>query len=411
MQTEKQTKTCAILPHCDIRAMEGIISSLGKRGIPLVGLSSNPKCIAFYSKYLTQKLVSPDPKEEAHFIKYLMDEVPRGVLLTSNDQTAVLFARHEEKLRAQGFLLNVPPLEKLLEGFDKLQCYTNAKRLGVPTAETIMIASREEAWAAAERLGFPHIIKPTRLAGGNYIRINSSADVVPAFQKMLELVKRPENRVMGANLIAQRWLNYKVDDIWCVESYYDTQGQACGFWPVRKWRTVIYKDGTYGSRLYAGECLEQSDLADLSRRLLYGLEWRGFAHLDWVYLPQEKTFCLTEINPRLPGFSLFPSRSGFEMAYYYYADLVGEGFVVPPMKSAAYFEIFRNPGDVSSTLVACLRKQYSFKKFVTSYWREFFSRRPFIVDYFERQDPVRTVRHILRTFSSYVVDFFKLIRR
>lgn len=411
MEPDRQAKPYAIIPNCETRAMEGIIGSLGRRGIPLIGLSTDPKCTAFYSKFLTKKLVSPDPKDEDRFIAYLVEKVPKGVLLTSNDQTAVLFARHEESLRQHGFLLNVPPLEKLLDGFDKWQCYLNAKRLGIPTAETLLITSQEEALAAADHLGYPHIIKATRLAGGNYKRINSPEEVLPAFDQMQALVTSPPNLVMNASLIAQKWLTYEVENIWCVESYYDTHGKARGFWPIRKWRTVIYKDGTFGSRLYAGECVEQPELTELSRKLLDGLEWRGFAHLDWVYLPQEKTFSLTEINPRLPGFSFFPSNAGFEMAYFYYADLVGETFSVNPLKKTVYLEMLRHPGDFTSTLIACARGQYPFRKFTNSYFSAFFGQRKLVVDYFESCESKRSLVNGARISNSFIKEIFSLIKR
>ena len=404
MEPDRLTKPYAIIPNCETRAMEGIISSLGKRGIPLIGLSTDPKCTAFYSKYLTQKLISPDPKDEDRFIAYLVEAVPKGVLLTSNDQTAVLFSRHEESLREHGFLLNVPPLEKLFDGFDKWQCYLNAKRLGIPTAETLLITSQEEALAAADHLGYPHIIKATRLAGGNYKRINTPEEVLPAFDQMQALVTSPQNLVMNASLIAQKWLNYEVENIWCVESYYDTHGKARGFWPIRKWRTVIYKDGTYGSRLYAGECVEQEELATLSRTLLDGLDWRGFAHLDLMYVPKEKTFFLTEINPRLPGFSFFPSHAGFEMAYFYYADLVGEVFEVPPVINSIYFEILRHPGDFTSTLVACLKKKYSFKAFIGSYVKALTSKVPVYIDYFDMNEKKMTFNNFLKILKSLAFE-------
>ncbi|MDO3379746.1 hypothetical protein [Geoalkalibacter halelectricus] len=411
METDRQAKPYAIIPNCETRAMEGIIGSLGRRGMPLIGLSTDPKCTAFHSKFLTQKLISPEPKDEARFISYLVEKVPKGVLLTSNDQTAVLFARHEGLLRQHGFLLNVPPLEKLLDGFDKWQCYLNAKRLGIPTAETLLINSREEALAAADRLGFPHIIKATRLAGGNYKRINTPEEVLPAFDQMQALVTSPQNLVMDASLIAQKWLNYEVENIWCVESYYDTQGKARGFWPIRKWRTVIYKDGTFGSRLYAGECVEQPELTELSRKLLDGLEWRGFAHLDWVYLPQEKTFSLTEINPRLPGFSFFPSNAGFEMAYFYYADLVGEDFEVPSLKRSVYFETLRHPGDLTSTFVACFKKQYDFRTFFTSYANSIFSSKPIVIDFFDKNEKNMTWNNFLKILMGTASELKKIFKR
>lgn len=255
---------------------------------------------------------------------------------------------------------------------------------------------------------YPFIIKATTLAGGNYVKISKPCEVMAAYEKMSELISRPENIPLQPRLLAQEWLEYEMEDIWCVEAYYDQKGKARGFFPIKKARTVIYKDGTYGSRLYAGESMANDILTESTRRLLDSLEWKGLAHLDWVYCRDKGQYYLTEINPRLPGFSFFPSQAGFEMGYYYYADLTGQPFECHHTDNTLYFETLRYPGDLSSAMAACFRKQYSFLKLCKSYARIFTEKKSVVMDYFNSRDIKMTVCNLLLIIKTICAELRKM---
>jgi hypothetical protein len=114
--------------------------------------------------------------------------------------------------------------------------------------------------------------------------------------------------------------------------------------------------------------------------------------LPWISIVE--TY-LTEINPRLPGFSFFPSRAGFEMAYYYYADLTGAAITCHDVKPFLYFESLRYPGDISSTISAIFRRQYFWKKLIKSYARIFTEGKPTVIDFFNTSDLRMTMANIV----------------
>jgi hypothetical protein len=226
---------------------------------------------------------------------------------------------------------------------------------------------------------------------------------------MEETISRHENRSLEPRLIAQEWLDYDMEDIWCVEAYYDRYGTGKGFFPIRKIRTVIYRGGTFGSRLYAGESFPNEKIVALTRKLLDGLEWKGLAHVDWVYSRHRSEYYLTEINPRLPGFSFFPSQAGFEMAYYYYADLTGGAIICHDVKPFLYFESLRYPGDISSAISAIFRRQYSWKKLIKSYARIFTEGKPIIIDFFNISDIRMTMANIVNIMRTMAKEMKQMI--
>ena len=376
----------AILPDAEIRAMQGAAVSLASKGIEVICLSSDSNCLMFNSSLVAQKLIAPSSKDGDKFIDFLVEKVPRGVLYPSNDRCALIFSQNKKKLTQSGFLINVPCWDTFVSGFDKWECSQFAKKLDISCAKSYLVETVDDVFSNVINVGFPFIIKATRLAGGNYTKIFKYEDIPAAFDSMLKEISRPENIILMPRLMVQSWLNYEMEDIWCSESYYCEDGSPAGFMSIRKDRTVLYKDGSYGSRLYAGESIENEELTDLTRKLLNNLNWRGFAHLDWIYSQEEKRFYLMEINPRLPGFSFFPFRVGFDTAYYYYADLVGDRVEVGNVINSKYFEILRYPGDLSSTIVQVVKGKYSFNKFIMSYFMPIFRGEKIVIDLWCKED-------------------------
>ncbi len=396
--------TIAILPNCNVRAMEGIISSLGKRGIPLTGLSTTTKCSAFYSKYVGTKLISPPTTQEDEFLSFLISEVPKGVLFASDDQTTLLFSKNAELLEKNGFLINIPLFDQLCTGFDKWLCYKKASSIGIPCALTHKVNGFDDLAFVKENMPYPFIFKATTLAGGNYVKVYRKNDVNTAYESIQAVIEKQKDCILNPEIIAQEWLEYDMEDIWCLEAYYDKTGSAKGFMPIQKIRTEVKANGTFGSRLYAGKAVKNSELSMLSKKLLDSLSWRGFAHFDWIYSKKKKKYYLTEINPRLPGFSFYPSNAGFEMAYFYYADLINEPFIVPKLAPSFYFEPFRYPGDISATISTIFRKQYTFGSFLNSYFKAFWGNKPVIVDFLDFNETRMTGYNFYRIATTILKE-------
>lgn len=404
---KKKKAEIAILPNCNQRSMEGIIGSLGRRKIPIVGLSKKPNCAAFHSRYVSKQLLSPDSMNENEYISFLINEVPRGVLFTADDQTALIFSRNNEVLCKNGFKLNLPDNHDLNVGFNKWLCFCHASKIGIPCAPTKLITGSESLISAPKEISFPLILKATTLSGGNYCKAENLNELFAAYKTMLKIINESVNSIMNPQIIAQQWLRYKIEDIWCVEAYYDQKGAAKGFWPVRKWRTVLYKQGTYGSRLYAGESRKNKRLESQSEKLLSSLHWKGFAHLDWVYVDEDDEYYLTEINPRLPGFSAFPTKAGFDMAFYYYSDLTGQPFDICRTKSHIYFEAIRYPGDLTEGIGAIYRKKYQWSKFLSTYMNLLAHKRPHIIDFADLSDPYMTLYNLKDVMSQIIHRLLK----
>jgi predicted ATP-grasp superfamily ATP-dependent carboligase len=395
----------AILLDADIRAVEGIIAPLGRRGIPLVALSTRRDCAAFHSRYVTRRVKVPPAADEGALVAALLELGERGIIFPSDDVSARLLARHRETLAAAGHRLGIPSEESLERGFDKWECSELAAALDIPTPATRLLGEGEDPGPVAAAVGYPLVVKGTTLAGGAYVRVAGPDELQAAVMRMREIAARPENQARRPRLIVQAWLDCAMEDIWCVETLYRTDKRPAGFLSLRKIRTNVNRDGTFGSRMYAGESMPNPELEALAERLLTDLDWRGFAHLDWIRSRVDGRYHLTEINPRLPGFSTVLAKSGFDIASLYYADLEGLPAQEPKPRRTLYFECLRYPGDLSSAAATIARGQYSVWKLIKSYARVLRGTHRVAVDFLSWRDPVMTLAVLLgiaRTIISEV---------
>ncbi|MGK7393550.1 MAG: hypothetical protein ACNS62_03220 [Candidatus Cyclobacteriaceae bacterium M3_2C_046] len=392
-----------IILDTNIRATEGVIYSFGSRNIPVIALSSEKNPPAFHSRYVKKKYISPKVQDEKALLDFLINLPHKGVLLYSDDASTAFTSKYKEKLLKAGYLINVPDYDKLLQGFDKAQLYLAARQCQVPAIPTVIIEKEEDLEKAWQELDKPVIIKPTRLAGGKFIMVRHKNDLLQAYQQIKRLTENPKFRHLQSGIIAQEFIEYGYDDIYCCESYYTKSHQPVGFLSIHKIRPNINPDGTSGGRLYAGETIRNQDLETYTHTILDHLNWNGFAHLDWFYSKKYQQYQLCEINPRLPGFSNLITKVNFEMAYYYYADLCDLPIPEFHYRDALYFEALRMPGDFTGGLFSIFKGHISVKSFVGSYLKIFQKNKKVYFDVLYKND----LKFNLASWLGFLFHFLK----
>lgn len=390
-------KTTVILLDVDIRSIEGVIASFGKRKVPVVGTSSISNPDAKYSKYVKKVIQSPSIENEKEYLEFLLNIDYRGVLVYSSDTAAEFVSKNKEILISSGFLINIPDYTDFKEGFEKDRLYHVCQEINIPTIKTCTVNSYEDLVGFWHEQGPPLLIKPTKLAGGLYKLIHKEEELQPIYQSMVDLVSSPENLHLKSKLIAQEFIIYNYDDIYCCETHYSSNKIPYGFLSIKKIRPNINRDGTPGSRLFAGVTVKEKTMEFHTKKLLDHLNWTGFAHLDWLYSAKYDDFLLCEINPRLPGFSNFLTKIDFDVAWDYYVDLTGGKPELPSYKKALYFEALRVPGDLSNSLYMIMKRKLDFLPFIKSYLRIFTFKYTVCLDPFYGSDVFFTLKIWQRT--------------
>lgn len=404
-------KVPAILLDCELRNTEGAISTFGKRKIPVIAISSDPNAPAFKSRFLYKKYISPNVAEEKRYLDFLIKLKERGVIIYSSDTSAEFISKYQKELTRAGYLVNISNYKSFKRGFDKDKIYNECKRKGIPTIKTVEVKSLNDLENAWNEIGPPLVLKPTRLAGGRFMLIKKHDELELVYREMSTLVSSKEFKFKHSGLIAQEFIEYNYDDLYCCESYYTTKSQPEGFLSVRKLRPNINADGTTGSRLFAGITIKDEIIESYSKMILDELEWRGFAHLDWLYSKKYNSYLLCEINPRLPGFSNFMTKNGFDMAWYYYVDMIG---IIPEkyqFSHALYFEALRVPGDITNGIYSIIKGHIKPWSFFRSYLKIFSFKYNVCIDVFYWNDPILTFYKWYNFLLYLLARPFRSLRR
>lgn len=382
-----------LLMDSEQRCIEGIIYSLWCQNIEIVCLSNKKYFPARFSNKVSRFFISPDLSDSFElYFSFLINLPFRGVIVPSGDLSVMFLSNYKTKLIMAGFLLNIIDELKLISLFDKWECHKLCAEVEVPYAKTIKITNEASLHAALYRFVYPIIIKPTRLAGGNYIKVFNDKQAINAYKKLSNLINSKRFQKYRSGIIAQTWIESGMHDNWSCEIFYDKKGDFKGAVTSQRIRTSLSDLGTPTSRFYAGQKLTNDILVTYTRKLLEYVDWKGMAHVEFVYDNNSEKFLLNEVNPRLPGFTFFLSNVGFDIAYFYYSDLCDNKYNIDISSSNHYyFESLRYPGDITDGIVNISRNYINVNSYINSYFRAFFSNEKVIIEYFNCKDLFLTI--------------------
>lgn len=142
----------------------GVIVNLGREGVPIVSIDSNPGIIPF-SKYAS-KAVCPDYLiSEDKFIEFLLDLgkklIPKPVLFVTNDLQLLCILKYK-KIFEQYYHMPMASRDVVEKLVDKSIFYRVLEEFKLPHAKTHTPKSLTEAKTISEKIDYPYIIKPVQ---------------------------------------------------------------------------------------------------------------------------------------------------------------------------------------------------------------------------------------------------------
>ncbi|HEU0054156.1 MAG TPA: hypothetical protein VFQ39_13310, partial [Longimicrobium sp.] len=201
----------------------GIARSLGRLGIPVLAVHGDPRAPALSSRYLRRvvewSFARHSAEESVDRLLALAEEVGgRPVLIPTTDDLALLVAEHGDALAAAYRFPHVPP--KLVRALsDKRELFFLARRLGIPTPETVFPLRRAEVEAFAREAVFPVMLKGIdgqRL----FRRTGRKMEIVADAERLLRAYDEMEDPA-APNLMLQEYVPGGDDTIWMFNGYFD----------------------------------------------------------------------------------------------------------------------------------------------------------------------------------------------
>jgi len=278
----------AILDGQTVQALP-VVQSLKKQGYYVILFCETKTSYGYHTRFADEKIVVPSTKKDTkefheQFIAYLKHS-PVDVVLPMNDNSAHYMSLYKSVL-LEYCRLFIPDYGTFMNGYDKNRLMTLCREKGFPHPVTSDL-SQNSVEEAAERVGFPSLIKPNITTGARGFAIVHSTGELR--QKLIEIEK-----VYGhchlQEFIPSGGRQFKV------QLFIQEQKLVNA--------TIVHKIRYYpekgGSSCFL-QSVENKELTHLCFDVLRTLQWEGFADFDLIEDPRNGTVKIMEINPRIPA--------------------------------------------------------------------------------------------------------------
>ena len=308
-------RPAALVFNCHITGL-AVARSLGRRGIPIVGLDREGSGYGLHSRYTTVAGRCPYPlDDERGFIDLLLEIgaalKQKAVLFPCLDEWVFAVARHASEL-SEYFILPFSDIETVERILDKNLLYRKCEERGIAIPRTFYVGEQSPEQIASE-IGLPCIVKPalqrefTNEFGEKVLRAESRED-------FLDLCERAAHHA----LLAQEIVGAGIDSFYSLCSYIGRDGDAKGVFVGRKLEQYPPDFGT--------ACLVDSryveEIVGRGVDILKQFGYHGISEVEFIYDEKSRDFKLLDINTRVWKWIGLPIQAGIDLPWLAYADAV-----------------------------------------------------------------------------------------
>jgi D-aspartate ligase len=300
----------------------GAIRSLGRLGVPVYAIVEDPFTPAARSRRLAGRFCWPmtggeQPDELVEGLLRIGREIGRrAILMTTDDEAAVLVAEHAERL-AQRFMLPTTPASLPRQLAGKQTLHVLCERHGIPTPASLRPRSAAEALDAGQALGFPLVVKNDE----PWLRLTRPAVASTTIVRdRLDLRDLIASWTTMPSAMMQEYIPRERARDWIAHAYFGEAPEQHVVFTGRKLRSWPPQAGvtTYA---YTGS---NAELSALTREFCMRVGFRGICDLDWRFDRRSGEYKLLDFNPRVGAqFRLFEREDGTDVVRAMHLDLTG----------------------------------------------------------------------------------------
>lgn len=303
------------------------VRSLGRAGIRVVGVDSDPAEPGSVSRYCEPLLVDGPSGGGADIAGRLVQEARRypgtPALLASGDAWVLFMSRNRETL-ARGFRFVLPEADVIEATVDKQRTYELAEGLGLPVPETWDPEVVPSVSLLADQLPYPVLLKPRvghlwrqRLPAWNKgVKVLAPSELLHALQAA---------QAEGVGAVIQSIVTGPVTNLYEYCACVGRSGELLGEFVQRKIHQYPPEFGV-GS---LAESVVDPQVMELGRRVALGTGYRGVCSIEIKRDDRDGRLKLIEINPRLDSKTTLAARCGLDFPLIAYRDIIGENQTVP----------------------------------------------------------------------------------
>jgi D-aspartate ligase len=316
-----------------------VARSLGRAGVPVVGLDDERGGLGQNSRHLSGLGLVPGPTVDDgraladHLTALGPSFAQRPVLVPTNDDWVLALARHRAQLEPH-YRYSFAPYDVVQRALGKTSLYRACESLGVAIPRTWYLDEQAPEQVAGS-VSYPCVLKPDD-SRGFYTAFRAKVFVV---QDAAELVARcAEAAAVGLSLVAQEWVETSPGGFWSVASYLSADGSPRGVFTGRKLEQWPPDFGT--------SCLADArwdgDIADAGVRVLQALGYYGISEIEFVEDAATGRRLLLDVNTRAWKWVGLPVAAGVDLPLLAYRDAVGEAYDSGPQRDGVRWTFLRD---------------------------------------------------------------------
>lgn len=333
------TPPAALVMNTHITGL-AVTRSLGRAGVPVLGLDDERGGLGQHSRHLAGLGLVPGPTVDggAALADHLEALGPsfseRPVLMPTNDDWVLALARHRERLEAH-YRYPFAAYDVVQRALSKTDLYRTCEALGVEVPQTWYLDEGRSPEQVATEVDYPCVLKPDD-SRGFYGAFRAKVFVVDTPAAFVE--RCAAAAAYGLTLVAQRWIGTEPGGFWSVASYLSPGGAPRGVFTGRKLEQWPPDFGT--------SCLADArwdpQIADAGVRVLQALGYHGISEIEFVRDAATGRLLLLDVNTRAWKWVGLPVAAGVDLPLLAYRDAVGDGFDSGPQRDGARWTFLRD---------------------------------------------------------------------
>ncbi len=288
--------------------------SLGRRGVPVTGITMHPHEFGTRSRYLREVHRAQGDEAVLKALRAAAQGDVKPVLLPERDDHVELVLRHWDEV-GELYELPMPPDPEVPRRLrHKATLPLEAERAGLDAPRTVEADSLETLQQLDLRP--PFLLKPVEgqhFAGafGEKVMVAQTLDELTASWK--------RTRERGFDTVVQELVPDSEHQIWSLFAYIGRSGRTLATATGVKVRQGPIRFGT--SAVF--RTTPEPRVRELGLKLLESSGYRGFGHVEFAYDRRDGDFKLLEVNTRVPMWAGVAMSRYFDMARIAYDDLCG----------------------------------------------------------------------------------------
>lgn len=270
--------------YCSVHAAQ----SLQEQEIDAIVINNNPETVS--TDFNTADHLYFEPLTVEDVLHVVQEEKAEGVLVQFGGQTAINLA---EGLQDAGVSIMGTSLESIDAVEDRDLFYTLLQKLDIPHIPGDTVNAMEDAKQAAQKIGYPILLRPSYVIGGQGMVILSDEQQLEAYVKDLTEKSRG-NRIFP--LLIDRYIEgYEVEiDVVCdgedvlipgvfehIERAGIHSGDSIAVFPAPS----LTKD-------------QKDTIASYAQKISASLDFKGMMNIQFVISGDRETIYVLEVNPR-----------------------------------------------------------------------------------------------------------------